>query len=187
MSHLRPTQQGRRRRSLGPPRTGTSRTTRRRSRPRTRRRLRPRCCPTTRRATWRAGSTFVHRLSDTEITHLHEIVVSEQHIAGTDVAMDDARCVRGGDCGKDLARHTVETLERQRTITEFGGERADRKTLHHQERDTSVLTAIEDHHNIWLRKSSGGASFGLEPAPRDCLLRKVGSMSSRARSRWSSR
>src|SRR5688572_8328235 len=116
----------------------------------------------------RACSVFVEQFCQTKIQHLDLAGRRDHHIAGFDVAMNDAASVCGSECLCCLQRDGQSTFERQRAAVYELPHILPFNELHRDEMDAVDLIEIKNGADVWMVKGRSEARFTLE-TPEVCF------------------
>ena len=81
---------------------------------------------------------------DTEIEHLHETVVTDHHVLGLDVAVDETEFVRSAERAGDVGDPPDASGERYRPVADERAERASGDKLHGEEGDVVHFADVVD-------------------------------------------
>ncbi len=111
--------------------------------------------------------SFDGELRDAEVEHLHGVghgrVAEEKNVVGFDVAMHDARAMRGGERGENLCDHECGALRRDHLLArEERSERLATQQFHDEEWLVAILFGIlKVRHldDVWMTER--GDDFGL--------------------------
>ena len=106
-------------------------------------------------------------LGEAEIEHLHVIARADEDVGGLDVAVDDARGMRGVQRVGDLDAHVEHRGQAQRTGGEPILQRRALQILHDDERPPVLLADVVDGADVRVVQRRRRLRFAREPA--QCL------------------
>ena len=105
-------------------------------------------------------------LGEAEIEHFHAIARGDEDVGGFDVAVDDARAMRGVQRVGNLDAHVEHRVQAQRTRGEPILQRRPLQILHDDERSPVLLADVVDRADIRVVQRRRGLRFPREPAQR---------------------
>ena len=112
----------------------------------------------------RAGSALAHELGDAEVEELDATVDGDEQVVGLDVAVDDARPVRGGEPARDLGGDGERGAHRQRTAGEPRAQRLALEQLRDQVRHALGPPDVEHDEQVRMGDRADRARLLREPA-----------------------
>ena len=112
-------------------------------------------------------------LGEAEIEHFHAIARGDEDVGGFDVAVDDARAMRGVQRVGNLDAHVEQRVQAQRTRGEPILQRRPLQILHHDERSPVLLADVVDRADVWMVERRCGPGFALKAAQRLGITRQI--------------
>ena len=118
-------------------------------------------------------------LGDPEVEDLHEVrvavVLDEHHVLGLEVAVDDARGVRGAERRGDAPQDVNRAFERQRAVLQLVAQAAPRDVLEdEEERAVAQAAEVGGRGDVGVLDVPGGDGLALEAREDLGALREVG-------------
>src|SRR6185503_13490350 len=104
----------------------------------------------------------VEQFCETEVEHFNLTARRNHHVAGFDVAMNDASSVCSAERIRSLQRDRQSTLERQRTTIHELPHVLAFDVLHGNEVNAVDLVEIEDGADVWMVERRGQTRFAFE-------------------------
>ena len=111
------------------------------------------------------AASGVEALCDPEVGDARVAVVVEQDVARLDVAVEHAEPVGGGQGAQRVGHECGETPGWHRPAGDFVTQRAAGETLHHEVGDRTVLSVVEDGHDVGVHQPRRDAGLLLEAPP----------------------
>src|SRR5271157_3649167 len=105
-------------------------------------------------------------LCQTEVENLGVSALGHENIGGLDVAMDDARLMRGVQRLGDVNSQRQQQFRFQRTAADAMPQRHSIEEFHRNERPAALLVNVVDGADVGMVQRRGGASFAPEALQR---------------------
>ena len=112
-------------------------------------------------------------LGEAEIEHFHAIARADEDVGGFDVAVDDARGMRGVQRVGNLDAHVEQRVQAQRTGGEPILQRRALQILHDDERPPVLLADVVDRADVRVVQRRRRLRFAREPAQRLWIPREL--------------
>ena len=110
------------------------------------------------------GSRLDRAPRDAEVEDLHAAVLAHHHVLGLDVAMDDARLVRGLERARDVDEPADLDAERGSSALSDEARSVEPDDVLHREVEPAVrLADVEDRDHVRVAERRDGAGLAEEP------------------------